>query len=172
MSLSIDANGDGTYDSHKLDDPPTPHSLQISAGTTERIFSLAQSLNYFRGLDLDSHHKVANMGLKTLTYEAGNEINKVQYNYTENHVAQQITDVIEKICNVEERIAELEYAMKYDHLGLPQTLLQIQEGLDDQDYVEASLMIPTLEKISTNPRFMHLAQSRAQEIMQRIQKNK
>jgi hypothetical protein len=33
-------------------------------------------------------------------------------------------------------------------------------------------MIPTLEKISTNPRFMHLAQSRAQEILQRIQENK
>ena len=172
LALSIDANGKGTYDSHKLEDPPAPRPLQISAGTTARIFSLAQSLNYFRSLDLDSHHKVANMGLKTLTYEAGKEINKVQYNYTENRAAQQLTEILEKIGNVEEQIAQLEYAMKYDHLSLPQALRQIQEGLDDHNFVEAALMIPTLEKISTNPRFMHLAQSRAQEIMQRIQENK
>jgi hypothetical protein len=71
-----------------------------------------------------------------------------------------------------ERIAELEYAMKYDPLGLPQDLREIQDGLDDHEFVEAALMIPTLQKISTNSRFMHLAQSRAQEIMQRIQRDK
>jgi hypothetical protein len=172
LALNIDANGQGTYDSHKLKDSPSPRPLQISAGTTARIFSLAQSLNYFRSVDLDSHHRVANMGLKTLTYEAGTDINRVQYNYTENRAAQQLTDMLEKISSVEERIAQLEYAMKYDHLSLAQNLREIQEGLDDHNYVEAALMVPTLEKISTNPRFMHLAQSRAQEIMRRIQENK
>jgi hypothetical protein len=62
--------------------------------------------------------------------------------------------------------------MKYDHLNLPQSLLQIQQGLDDHDYVEATLMIPTLQQISTDPHFMHLAQARAQDILQRIQENK
>jgi len=172
MALSIDANGEGTYDSHKLDDSPSPHPLQISAGTTARIFSLAESLHYFRSVDLESHHRVANMGLKTLTYEAGSDINRVQYNYTENRAAQQLTDTLEKIGNVEEQIRQLEYDMKYDHLSLPQALRQIQIGLNEHNYVEAALMIPTLEKISTNPRFMHLAQSRAQEIMQRIHEDK
>jgi len=115
---------------------------------------------------------VANMGLKTLTYEAGSDINRVQYNYTENRAAQQLTDTLEKIGNVEEQIRQLEYDMKYDHLSLPQALRQIQIGLNEHNYVEAALMIPTLEKISTNPRFMHLAQSRAQEIMQRIHEDK
>jgi hypothetical protein len=172
FALSIDGKGQGAYDSHSVGDPPTPRALQISAGTAAQVFSLAKSLNYFRSLDLDSHHKVANMGLKTLTYQDGKEINKVQFNYTENSVAQQLTDILEKISNVEERISQLEYAMKYDHLSLPETLGQIQQGMDDQLFAEADLMIPTLEKISANPHFMHLAQSRAQEIVQRIQQNK
>ena len=171
-ALSIDADGKGAFDSRPLADSPAPRSLQISAGTTARIFSLAESLNYFRSLHLESHHKVANMGLKTLTYEAGKEVYKVQYNYTENRVAQQLTDLLEKVANVEEQIAQLEYDMKYDHLNLPQSLLQIQQGLDDHDYVEATLMIPTLQQISTDPHFMHLAQARAQDILQRIQENK
>jgi hypothetical protein len=172
MALSIDANGNGTYDSHKLDDSPAPRPLQISAGTTARIFSLAESLHYFHSVDLDSHHRVANMGLKTLTYEAGADINRVQYNYTENRAAQQLTDILERIGNVEEQIRQLEYDMKYDHLSLPEALRQIQVGLNEHNYVEATLMIPTLEKISSNSHFMHLAQSRAQEIMQRIQEDK
>jgi len=172
MALSIDTSGKGTYDSHKLDDPADPHPLQISAGTTAKIFSLAKTLNYFHSLQLESRHKVANMGLKTLTYEAGKEMSRVQYNYTENRTAQQLTEMLEKIGNVEDRITQLEYSMKYDHLSLPQTLREIQEGLDDRNFVEAALMIPTLEKISSNPHFLHLAQSRAQEILQRIQEDK
>ena len=169
MVVSIDANGNGAYDSHKLEDPSNPRSMQLSAGTTAQIFSLAESLNHFRSLALDSHSKVANLGLKTLTYQVGEEINKVQYNFTVKPAAQQLTGIFEKISNVEEGITALEYGMKYDHLSLAQTLRQIQADLDGHNYVEPSLLIPTLEKISTDPRFMHLAQSRAQEILRRIQ---
>jgi hypothetical protein len=171
-ALSIDTSGKGTYDAHPLGDPPSPRPLQISEATTARIFSLAESLNDFRSLELDSHHKVANMGLKRLTYEAGQEKNQVQYNYTENRTAQQLTDILEKIGNVEEQITQLQFEMKYDHLSLPEALLQIQLELDEHAYVEATLMLPMLEKISTDPRVMHLAQARAQEIVQRIQENK
>jgi hypothetical protein len=172
MALRVDVNGKGTYDSHQLKDPPSPRPLQLSAGTTERIFSLAQDLDNFHSLNLESRHQVANMGLKTLTYEAGNVTNRVQYNYTENRAGQQLTEIFEKIGNVEERISQLEYDMKYDHLSLPQTLSEIQEGLQDHSYMEATLMIPTLEKITSNSHFMHLAQSRAQDIMRCIQRNK
>ena len=79
---------------------------------------------------------------------------------------------MEKIGSVEERIAQLEYQMKYDHLGLPESLRQIQEGMDDHSFTELPLLIPTLEKISSNSHFMHLAQSRARDIMQRIQEQK
>jgi len=146
--------------------------LQISADTTAQIFSLTQSLDYFRSLNLDSHHKVADMGLKILTYHGTRGTNEVQFNYTENRSAQQLTDFFEKISNVEERIAQLDYAMKYDHLNLPQVLRQVQYGMDNNYFVEAVLMLPTLEKISADPHYLHLAQSRAREIEQRIQKNK
>jgi hypothetical protein len=96
----------------------------------------------------------------------------VHFNYSENHSAQQLTDIFEKISNVEERIAQLEYAMKYDHLNLPQVLRQVQDGMDDGYFVEGALMIPTLEKISADPHYLHLAQSRAREIEQRIRENR
>jgi hypothetical protein len=155
-----------------LGDPAAPRPLQISAESTAQIFSLTQSLDYFRSGNLDSHHRVADMGLKILTYQDIRETNKVQFNYSENHSAQQLVDIFEKISNVEERITQLDYAMKYDHLNLPQVLRQVQYGMENNYFVEAALMIPTLEKISADPHYLHLAQSRAREIEQRIQKNK
>jgi hypothetical protein len=172
MAVSIDANGKGTYDGRKLDDPPAPRPIQLSAGTTAQIFSLAESLNYFQSLNLESRHKVANLGLKTLTYGSGKQTNQVQYNYTENNAARQLTEIFERLGNVEEHIAQLKYAMKYDHLSLPQYLRQIQDDLANHSLVETELLRPTLEKIAADPRFLHLARSRAQEIMQEIQEDK
>jgi len=172
LKVRIDSSGAGMYDSHKLEDPPAPRPLQISAGTAAQIFSLAHSLNDFRSVTLESRRKVANMGMKTLAYETSGQVNKVQFNYTENATAHQLEDVFEKISNMEERVSQLEYGMKYDPLSLPQDLRQILQGMDDHIFLEMELMVPTLEKISSNPRYLHLAQSRAQEIMQRIQENK
>lgn len=171
MALSVDANGQGTYDGRQLADPPSPRPLQISPATTQRLFSLAESLGYFRSLTLESRHKVANLGQKTLTYEAGGQGSRVEFNYTENRTAQQLADLFERIGNVEEHIAQLAYAIKYDPLSLPQQLRQIQIELDEHSLLETQLLVPTLEKIASNPRFLHLAQSRAQEILKRIQVN-
>jgi hypothetical protein len=172
MALSIDTSGLGTYDSHNLADAAAARPLQLSSAATSQIFSLAESLNNFDSLDLDSHRKVANMGLKTLSYDSGKESHHVEYNYTENRSGEQLTELLEKICNVEERISELEYEMKYDHLNLPQTLARIQDEMADHELVEAQLMMPALEKITNNPRYLHLAKARAQEIMQQIQVSK
>jgi RNA-binding protein YhbY len=62
--------------------------------------------------------------------------------------------------------------MKYDHLNLPQILRQIQDDLADRNLVDVELLRPTLEKIAGNSKFLHLARSRAQEIMQAIPENK
>lgn len=171
VELRIDANGRGTYQSRSSEDAVAPVSLQVSAATIAQIFSLAKSLNYFHSLNLDTHRKIADMGLKTLTYQNGNEVNKVQFNYTEKRAGQRLTDIFERISNVEERISDLEHAMKYDRLSVPEILAQIQDGLENDSFVETPLMIPTMEKISADPHLMHLAQSRAQEILKRIRQN-
>jgi len=169
MALRVDANGKAAYEGRPLADVPNPRALEISPATTQRLFSMASSLGYFSSLNLESRHKVANLGLKTFTYEAGGKVSRVEFNYTENHTAQQLTELFEKISSVEQHIAQLDYASKYDPLSLPQQLRQIQIELDEHGLLEASLLVPTLEKIAGNPRLLHLAQSRAQEILKRIQ---
>jgi hypothetical protein len=169
LSISVDSQGRGSYEGRKLDEPPAPQPLQLSAATTQRLFSLAEAMDNFQGLELESHKKVANLGLKTFVYEREGRRNQVEFNYTQRRDAQLLTDLFEKIASVEQHILALEHAIKYDHLSLPTELLQIQIDLNKRALADPELMVPSLEKIANNPRFLHLAQARAQTILQRLQ---
>jgi hypothetical protein len=169
MAITVDSNGRGTYEARKVDDPPNPRNIQLSPGTTRRLFELAARLNHFKSVDLESHKKVANLGVKTLTYEEGGQQYRAEYNDTLRREAQELTELFEKISSVEQHIMVLEYAIKYDHLSLPRELLQIEVDLDNKALADAELMVPALEQIARNSKFLRLAQVRAQNILERLE---
>ena len=167
--VSVDSNGAGTYEGRKADDPSSARPLKLSQGTTRRLFELAAALNNFKSIDLESHKKVANLGLKTFTYQQGEQNNRAEFNYSLLREAQELTDLFERISSVEQHVAALEYATKYDHLSLPRELLQIEIDLNNKALADAELMVPTLEQIARNPKLLRLAQARAQNILERLQ---
>jgi len=169
MAITVDSQGSGTYEGHKLDEAQSPRPIQLSSGTTQRIFTLAGQLHNFQLVNLESRKKVASLGEKTLTFQQGEDVNRVVFNYTENRTAQELVDILEAVGMVEEHIAALEFEMKYDPLGLSQELLQIQIELNNKSLADPALLIPTLEKIAHGSRFLHLAQLRAQQILERVQ---
>ena len=169
LSISVDRAGSGTYDGRKLDDPPHLRPLKLSDATTQKLFELAAALDDFRSVDLESHKRVANLGTKTLTYEEDGQKYQAQFNYSLRREAQELSELFEKIAAVEQHIVVLEYAAKYDHLSLPRELLQIQIDLNNKVLADPQLMVPALDQIARNPRFLHLAQVRAQNILERLQ---
>jgi hypothetical protein len=168
LAVSVNADGSGSYVGRRLDESAHPRALRLSPATTQRLFALAAQLNYFRSIDLDSHKKVADLGRKTLTYENGGQKNQVEFNFTQERAGRDLTDLFEGVANVEEQIDLLDYAIKYDPLSLPQELLTIQIALNHNELVDPQLMVPSLQEISSNPRFMHVAQTRAQDILSRV----
>src|ERR1051326_937833 len=63
MSIAVDSGGSGKYEGRKLDDPPKSHSLKLSRATTKKLFDLAAQLENFQLQGIESHKKVANLGL-------------------------------------------------------------------------------------------------------------
>lgn len=169
LAITVNSDGTGTYEGRRLQDSPTPRAMRLSAATTQRLFALAGDLNYFQAIDLESHKKVANLGQKAFTYEKGGQKWSVEFNYTLRKEAQELTDIFEKIATVEQHIQTLEFAIKYDHLGLPGELLRIQIDLGNRALADPEMMVPTLQEIASNPRFLHLAQVRAQNILQQVE---
>ena len=169
--ITVDTTGACTYDGRKLSDPPTPRPLKLTRATTQTLFDLARSLNYFKAVDLESHKNVANLGRKTITYQADGQEYSSVFNYTVRRDAQALADLFEKVASVEEHVKSLEYAAKYDPLGLPRELLQIRIDLDNGALASAELLVPVLEEIARNSHYLHLAQARAQGILQRVRDN-
>jgi hypothetical protein len=168
LAVSVNADGSGSYVGRRLDESAQPRALRLSPATTQRLFALAAELHYFRSIDLDSHKKVADLGRKTLTYENGGEKNQVEFNFTQERAGRELMDLFEGVANVEEQVDLLEYAIKYDPLSLPQQLLAIQIALNHNELVDPQLMVPSLQEICSNSRFMHVAQIRAQDILKTV----
>jgi hypothetical protein len=172
QSITVDANGVGAYVGRKLDESPRPRALKLSASTTRLLFQLAHALNDFRSVQLESHKKVANMGQKTLIYERNGQENKVEFNYTLDRRAQELVDLFEGVCTVEQHIGVLEFSARYDHLSLPGELSQVEIDLANKALVDPELMAPILQKIADNSQFLHIAQKRAKDILDRMQDSK
>ena len=169
IAITVGRDGDATYDGRKIDDPPRPRDFRISPATVEKLFALAAQLNNFQNVDLESHKNVANLGEKTFTYQSGGQTYSAKFNYSLLRQARDLADLFEKISTVEEHLEILQYAIKYDHLSLPNELLRIQIALRNDAIVEPELLVPILKEIEGNPRFLHLAKVRAQNILAQVQ---
>ncbi|HZT71796.1 MAG TPA: hypothetical protein VFC10_18860 [Terriglobia bacterium] len=169
ISITVDRNGVGTYDGRQLDESPRPRALKLLPETTEQLFQIAASLNDFRSIRLESNKNVANMGLKTFIYRDDGQENKVEFNYTQNKKAQDLVNLFEGIADVEEHIGALEYSARYDVLGLPRALTQVEIDLNNKALVDPELMVPILKKIAGDSQYLHIAQVRAADILRRIQ---
>lgn len=168
-ALTVEANGDGTYDGRQLNESPKPRPLKLSPGTTQALFQLAAALGDFHSIKLESHKKVASMGLKTFIYRHDGQENKVEFNYTRNKRADELLSIFEGIADVEQHIGTLEYSSRYDVLGLPSALTRVEIDLNNKELVDPQLMVPILEKIAGDSQYLHIAQVRAADILRRIQ---
>ncbi len=165
----VNADGSGEYDGHALGALPNPQPFHLTESTVQKFFRLAAVLHDFRGVNLESRKRVANLGLKTFEYESDGQDYRCQFNYSTNRVAGQLTNLFESVATVERHIMALHYAMRYDPLGLPHELTLIQIDLDNKSLVDPQLMNGALEKIANDPSVLHFAQLRARHILRQIQ---
>ena len=69
-----------TYEIRQLDEDAGATPFEIGPALRSRIFQLASELHHFKGLDLDVHRKIANLGEKTFRWEsaAGHQRSQIQ----------------------------------------------------------------------------------------------
>lgn len=168
-SIIVNSDGNGSYDGRQLSETPDPRPMKLSPETTQSLFRLAAKLGDFHSIRLESHVRVANMGLKTFIYQHDGKEYKVQFNYTRNKRAVELLNLFQGISDVEQHIGTLEYSSRYDVLGLPSALTQVEIDLNNKSLVDPQLMVPILKKIAGDSQYLHIAQLRAADILRRIQ---
>jgi len=171
--VELNGNGNGQFYFNKRNDAEIklPVTLRASAIETLRaLFEKADFLNESR--DFVSQRKVADMGLKTVRFATGSKQREVTYNYTEDRALQEITTFFENLCQQERALFEMDLALKYDRLGIPKKLDELDSSLNAKRVVAPERFAPVLEKIYADQTLMNLARKEAKKLLARIEKMK
>ena len=169
ISIRVDTSGQGVFEGRSLKDESDPKPLMLGEKVTRRLFALAEELDHFRGLRFKSNKRIANLGEKTLIYRDSEREQKVVYNYSTNRSLQELGALFERIANGQRHLAVLQYAVRFDRLGLATHLRYIQYDLEREAIADPQQLVPTLKQIASNTRLLNLAQSRAKRILESLE---
>jgi hypothetical protein len=169
IEISVREDSDiAAYEIRQLDEDAGPAPFQVSAGLRTKMFDLAAQLKHFQGQDLDVHRKIANLGEKTFRWESGAEVHETKFNYTLNPAAAQLLQIFEGLARQQEHVDLIQRRMRYDRLGINDALLQFESDLNRSLLPEPQRVLPMLDQIAGDSRFVDIARQRARSLAERI----
>jgi hypothetical protein len=168
VEIKINQTGSGTYDIRQLDEDANPQPFEVSAPLAQRIFALAAKLNNFQNVDLDVHRRLANLGAKTLLYQKGAEKHQTDFNYTLDDTATQLVNIFEGLSRQATDLSDLVRTMRYDHLGVNDVMQQIERDYNNKLLPEPERLLPTLDQLAADEKFIDIARTRARNLATRI----
>jgi len=168
VEIKINQAGSGTYDIRQLDEDANPQPFEVSAPLAQRIFALAAKLNNFQNVDLEVHRRLANLGAKTLLYEKGAEKHETDFNYTLDDTATQLVNIFEGLARQTTDLSDLVRTMRYDHLGVNDVMQQIERDYNNKLLPEPERLLPTLDQLAADEKFIDIARTRARNLATRI----
>jgi hypothetical protein len=158
-----------TFEIRQIDDDPGSAPFEIGDALRNKIFGLTAQLHNFQGLDLDVHRKIANLGEKTFRWEQSGVSHETKFNYTLNPDAAQLLQIFEGLARQQEHYELITRRMRYDRLGIYDALLQFESDLNRGLLPEPQRLVPLLEQIANDAKYVDVARKRAQLLISRIQ---
>jgi hypothetical protein len=168
VEIKLNQAGSGSYDIRQLDEDANPQPFEVSAPLAQRIFALAAKLNNFQNVDLEVHRRLANLGAKTLLYEKGAEKHETDFNYTLDDTATQLVNIFEGLARQTTDLSDLARTMRYDHLGVNDVMQQIERDYNNKLLPEPERLLPTLDQLAADEKFIDIARTRARTLATRI----
>jgi hypothetical protein len=169
IEISVREDSDiAAYEIRQLDEEAGSSPFQVGAGLRAKMFDLAAQLKRFQGQDLDVHRKIANLGEKTFRWESGAEVHETKFNYTLNPAAAQLLQIFEGLARQQEHVDLIQRRMRYDRLGINDALLQFESDLNRSLLPEPQRVLPMLDQIAGDSRFVDIARQRARTLAERI----
>lgn len=172
-SITVQSDGKAHFDGvphadDSSDSSPYQQDFTMSPANRQKIFELAQKLNYFQG-NFNAHLKhVAQTGEKTLQYESPRVAGSTTYNWSQNQAVQQLTSLFTGIAMTIDYGRKLAFQYRYDKLGIDQRLHEL-EGLEASHEVEdLAIIAPMLSKIASDPDMMNISRESARRLLKSI----
>jgi hypothetical protein len=182
FAIAVESTGKAAYRSDELkpdaqgDTDAYFTKFVITEPTRDKIFELAKQANFFKG-DFDyTKTRIAQTGIKTLTYLEGHlpndfehptqgQENKTTYNWSENPAIQELTKIFESISSTIELGRTLDFDRRFEKLGLDDVLKNAEEMQKAGDLTQLQLIAPALRNVVNDTSVMNIARERAQRLL-------
>jgi hypothetical protein len=170
-SIAVDASGKGAYTSGEQpksaddSDQSFRFDFKVSDATRSQILQLAQRANYFQGELERGKGKIANTGMKTLSYKDGQKNTSATFNYTTNSAAQELTRIFQSISTTMEFAERLEHFHRYQKLALDEELKRMEEMQKGNSLMEVQAIAPVLKQIVADQSVVNHTRARAERIL-------
>jgi hypothetical protein len=165
VEITVQKSGEAEYKEEPKDENPLKFKLSETEAKT--MFGLADRLNHFSG-PLDAGLKVAFMGKKTFRWEGEGGPQEASFNYSENPDAKTLLDWFERISESERGLVDLERAVRFDKLGVNDSILRIEATRDQKRLVAQDQFLPLLDRVTKNEKYLHMARTRAAALTESI----
>lgn len=160
VGISVESSGAAVFKTDPQDEQPV--RFQLSSAETAELFALANKVDLSQ--KWEAPLKVAFMGTKTIRYENSGKTGQQIYNYTENPEARLLTDWFERISESEQCFIDLERSVKYEKIGVNQSLLLLQSEWERQRLVAPQQFLPLLDRVIKSDSYLQMARKRAQAL--------
>ena len=161
VQIIVERTGGAIYKDDPNDERPL--EFKLSEADTSAVFALADRLGHF-GRPLESGLKVAFMGTKTFRYGGDGEPKEAKFNYSDDLEAKTLLDWFERIGETERALIDLERAVRFDKLGVNDSILRIEAARDQKRLVAEEQFLPMLDRVVKSEAYMHMARVRAEAI--------
>jgi hypothetical protein len=165
IQITLEKSGDAEYKEAENDDNPL--KFKLNEADTGTVFDLAGKLDHFNR-KIESGLKVAFMGKKTFRYEGSGTPTEATFNYSEDLDAKALLDWFERMSESERALIDLERAVRFDKLGVHDSLLRIEVARNQKRLVAEEQFLPFLDRVIKSESYMHMARTRAEALAQSI----
>ena len=143
--------------------------LTLSSNGREKFLSVvAATRNLADREKYESKRKVANLGRKHITLEMGSETREAEFNYSDLKEVNTLTTFFDGLINQQVLISELEMALQYERLSIPERLDQLEGEIKVGRIADPQSLIPVLDKIVQNERVVDYARNHAQQLKSQL----
>jgi hypothetical protein len=156
-------HADGTNDTD-----PYQQDFTMSAASQQKIFDLAQKLNYFRGDFASPMKHIAQTGQKTLQYQSPQLQGSATYNWSQNSDVEELTRLFGAIAMTIDFGRKLAFQYRFDKLGMDKLLKELEDQQASHGVEELAIIAPMLRKIANDPNLMNISRQSAQRLLHSI----
>jgi len=172
--LTFNAEGNGQFeadagqpaagDNYVILAGPLNRPVQLSQAFTGRVFTVARQRKLF-AFPCESHMKVAQQGIKRLSYSGPEGTGACEYNYSKDKEIQSLGDSFIAVQTTLIYGARLEKMLQHDRLGLDMEIGNLANEAHQGTAIELGTIRETLTRIASDEQVMERVRKRARLLL-------